>query len=106
MSKHKNLRRRLSLSALTLRHRWRKSWTSWRLKRTSSRQLKAERRRQLLLLELDSHLLSMKELEQRRSSLQNRLLEMAASHQYRTQGILPPQPTDPSTQALDQVLGL
>lgn len=87
---------------LTLGLTWRRSWASWRLRRTKRRLLRAEKRELLLLLSLDSLRLAQKELLQQQGMLEHRLTEMAESRQYRLTGTLPPEP--PSS--LDQELGL
>lgn len=82
---------------------WRRSWTSWRLRRTRRKLQRAEKRELLLLLSLDSTRLEQKELLQHQQMLQNRLQEMAEARQFRLTGSLP-EPTPPSS--LDRALGL
>ena len=59
------------------------------------RQLREQRRLELMLRQQDSQLLLLKELEERQYQLQHRLQEMAESRQFRETGQLPPSPTMP-----------
>ena len=70
--------------------RLQRSWTHWLLQRTTKALTKAQRQLELLLVLVDSQLLRLKELEQRRESSLHRVLEMRESEQYRTLQILPP----------------
>lgn len=96
--------RKPSRWGLTLRLRWRRSWTSWRLARSAKKRAREEKRLQLLLMSLDSSQLRIKELELREAMLAHRMTEMAESRQHRTAGVLPP--ATPSTPDLDQALGI
>lgn len=95
--------RKPSTWVLTLRLRCRRSWTSWRLSRTSRRLAREDRRAALLQQSLDSSLLRIKELEQLERMQEHRLQEMAESEQFRQTGSLPPVS---STTDLDELLGL
>lgn len=79
---------------LTLRLRSRSSWASWRLRRTTRRLLKEQRRTLLLQLSLDSSLLRQKELEQLVAQYRHRLQEMAEARAFRLQGQVPEPPTE------------
>ena len=68
---------------LTLSQRSRRSWTSWRLKRTFKQATRTALRLQLLRQEMDHQLLRLKELEQLEGSLQHRQRELLESQQYR-----------------------
>lgn len=68
---------------LTATQRSRRSWTSWSLTRTMRRTARAERRLRALQLETDHQLLRLKELEQRRTQLLHRQLEMREAQEFR-----------------------
>lgn len=103
----KRLRRpRVWRWVLTLRLRWARSWTSWRLRRATRSQQREISRHRLLLLSLDNSLLRQKELATRAMQLQHRLWEMEQARQYRMEGVLPPETPGELTQDLDSVLGL
>ena len=89
------LRRKPSFFRLTLALRSRLSWTHWSLRRVEKRQLREQRRLELMLRQQDSQLLLLKELEERQYQLQHRLQEMAESQQYRE---TPPQLMPPEWQ--------
>ena len=93
----------------TLRLRWQRSSSSWRLARSTKRLKKLKDRETLLLLALDSLLLEQKELEERVFQNRRRLAEMGASKAYRTQGLLTETPASydlEQTELLDRMLGL
>lgn len=83
-------RLRASAWCLAMRQRLASSWTSWSLRLTAKRALKAERRLTLLQLETDRQLLLVKELSQRQQQLEHRQQELAESRQYRQQQALRP----------------
>ncbi len=95
---------RASTSRLRLTQRSRLSWTSWRLRRATRAQARAEQRLVLLQLETDHQLLRLKELEQERLSLLHRQAEMAEARSFREQ-TLPALPPSPRAE-LDRLLGL
>lgn len=90
--------------ALTLRLTWCRSWTSWRLARSTKRLAREVRREQLLLRSLDSSRLRQKELETQHHLLVTRLREMQESREHRELALLPP--VTSSTPDLDRALGL
>ncbi|NCD18350.1 MAG: hypothetical protein EOL91_13805 [Actinobacteria bacterium] len=93
----------------TLRLRWQRSSTSWRLGRSTRRLKKLKDRETLLLVAMDSLLLEQKELEEQVFQDRRRLTEMQGSRVYRTQGLLTETPAsyDPEqTELLDRMLGL
>lgn len=61
---------------------FRRSWTSWCLKRMKRRQVRAAKRALLLQLELESQLLRCKELEQRHQTLLHRQQETVESEAF------------------------
>lgn len=79
-----------SSSVMTLRLRWRRSWTSFSTRRTRRRLARAQRRTVLLRQCLDSSLLREKEQEQLLSQQLHRLSEMADSRQFHS-----PEPSSP-----------
>ena len=87
------LRRKPSSFRLTLALRSRLSWTRWSLRRVEKRQLREQRRLELMLRQQDSQLLLLKELEERQYQLHHRLQEMAESQQFRETppALLPPE---------------
>ena len=89
----RQLRRKPSSFRLTLALRSRLSWTHWSLRRVEKRQLREQRRLDLMLRQQDSQLLLLKELEERQYQLQHRLQEMAESQQFRETppALLPPE---------------
>lgn len=105
-----------SARSLAASLRSRRSWTRWRLRLTQRKLAKAQRHLLLLQLSLDSQHLLVKELELQQESLLHRQQEMAASQQFRTQGLPPapqllqlpePLPMDPVTRLeMDTLLGL
>ena len=89
----RRLRRKPSSFRLTLALRSRLSWTHWSLRRVEKRQLREQRRLELMLRQQDSQLLLLKELEERQYQLHHRLQEMAESQQFRETppALLPPE---------------
>ena len=89
----RRLRRKPSSFRLTLALRSRLSWTRWSLRRVEKRQLREQRRLELMLRQQDSQLLLLKELEERQYQLQHRLQEMTESQQFRETppALLPPE---------------
>lgn len=89
----RRLRRKPSSFRLTLVLRSRLSWTHWSLRRVEKRQLREQRRLELMLRQQDSQLLLLKELEERQYQLQHRLQEMAESQQFRETppALMPPE---------------
>lgn len=71
----------------------------------AKRLARSYRRETLLLLAADSARLATKELEQQARALENRLVEMAESRQYRVTGKLP-LPELPVSPEVDRLLGL
>lgn len=109
MSRRTKTRRKPWSWVETLRLRWQRSSSSWRLARSTKLLQKAQARETLLLLALDSNLLRQKELEERAFQAERRLEEMGASKAYRTRGLLTETPAsyDPEqTELLDRMLGL
>ena len=89
----RRLRRKPSSFRLTLALRSRRSWTHWSLRRVEKRQLREQRRLELMLRQQDSQLLLLKELEERQYQLQHRQQEMAESQQFRETppALMPPE---------------
>ena len=100
----RRLRRKPSSFRLTLALRSRLSWTHWSLRRVEKRQLREQRRLELMLRQQDSQLLLLKELEERQYQLQHRLQEMAESQQFRETppALLPPEFQVPLAEQLVQ----
>lgn len=103
-SQRKPRSRKPSRWALTLRLRWSRFWTSWRLKRLQKKLAAEMLRLTLLEQSLDSSHLRIKELRLSQQTAQNRLVEMAESRQFRSNQML--LPATSSTPELDQALGL
>ena len=72
----------LSSFRMTVTRSLRRSWTTWLLKRTRKRAEKAQLRRVLLQLELESQLLRCKELEQKHLVLLHRQRETEESEDF------------------------
>ena len=98
------LRRKPSSFRLTLALRSRLSWTRWSLRRVEKRQLREQRRLELMLRQQDSQLLLLKELEERQYQLHHRLQEMAESQQFRETppALLPPELQVPLAEQLEE----
>ena len=75
---------------LRLTLRFRRSWTSWRLRRATRRLPRLQRRLALLQRQTDSQLLRLKQTEQLSLALLQVLQELADSQLYRETGQLEP----------------
>lgn len=95
MSRRPRTKTRVSTFRLTLALRWSSFSTSWRLRRASRLQVKAEARLTLLLRATDQQHLHLKELEERLLLLTQQRQEQLDSLAYRTTGVLPPLQTEP-----------
>lgn len=83
---------------MTVMQRSRRSWTRWRLRQTSRKTRRAQRRLLLLQLQTDSQLLLVKELLQQQAQLRHRQLEMQESrlwHQEHLPQLPPPETLHP-----------
>lgn len=105
MPKTQQSRKKRSPSSLllTLRERFQRSWTSWRLKRARKKLLKEQKRLQKMQVLMDYQHLKLKELTLREQTLKNQQEEQQEILQFRLQGALKQQMTKSE---LDSLLGL
>ena len=94
-----------SILVMRWARRFRLSSLRWRRMRSARRLLRAERRAQEQMIELDLQLLLVKELESRLLSTSSALQEATEALEYRMTGRLPELPPSPRTE-LDDLLGL
>jgi hypothetical protein len=68
------------------------SWTRWRLKRTTRRVVRETRRLSLMQMQVDLQHLLLKELLTQEALLEQQVVEMLESQQFREKRELPPTP--------------
>lgn len=92
---------------MTVAQRFRRSWTSWSLKRMARKQQKAQRRLELLQLETTHQLLRVKELSQAQVQLEHRQRELTEAEQWYRAGTPPMEKLvqEPALTPLQMLLG-
>lgn len=102
---NKKSKRPSSITGMTLRQRFRRSWASWLLKRTRRKLEREQKRYQLMLLQMDYQLLKLKELEEKEALQRLVTMELEDRKLYRMSP--PPEQPPPLTQeAVRDMLGL
>ena len=92
-----------STKRLTLSQRLRRSWTLSRVRRTTKRLKKEQKRLLLMRVQMDYQLLRVKQLEETMLLLEAQHQEMVNSHHFRMTGEVSPSETKAH---LDSLLGL